>query len=129
MARVFPSLTPSTRQFTPGTYPTRTYRALSGATVKRSFGNKPHSFELSLDFNNVADSAVVQIIRHYNDSSGGFSRFLLPDTIFAGMNITLRGLIQSPLGILWEYGGPPQVQSVFPGISSVSISFLGDLSI
>lgn len=129
MARSFPSLKPSSRQFTPGTYPTKTYRALSGATVKRSFGNKPHSYELSLDFNNIPDTTLDQILSHYSDSYGGFSRFALPNSIFAGMSTAIRNRIQSPNGITWEYAGPPQVESIYPGISSVSISFLGELDL
>lgn len=129
MSRTFPELKPSERQFTLGTYPTKTYRSLAGTTVKRSFGNKPHSYGLRVEFKNIPDAALEQILDHYSDTEGGFNRFALPNSMFAGMDTATRARIQTPDGIKWEYAGPPAVQSVFNGISSVSISFAGELNV
>lgn len=128
MARSFPAIKPSARQYTPGTYPTRTYRALAGTTVKRSFGNKPYGHSMALEFRNIPDTTLAQILSHYHDSQGGFSRFALPNAVFAGMDATVRVYMQSPKGIQWEYADPPQVESVYPGISNVSVSLLGELN-
>jgi hypothetical protein len=112
-----------------GTYPTKTYRSLAGTTVKRSFGNKPHSYELGVEFQNIKDSVLNEILDHYDDTEGGFRRFALPSAIFAGMDAAIQARIQSPNGIRWEYAGPPEVQSVFNGISTVSINFIGELNV
>lgn len=129
MSRTFPAIKPSGREFRLGTYPTKTYRSLAGTTVKRSFGNRPHSYELQLEFQNIKDTVVEQILDHYDDTFGGFTRFALPNAIFAGMDNALRARIQSPNGIRWEYAGPPEVQSVFNGVSSVSVAFVGEMNI
>lgn len=129
MSRTFPAIKPSGREFRMGTYPTKTYRSLAGTTVKRSFGNKPHSYQLQVDFENIKDSVVQDILDHYDDTYGGFERFPLPNALFAGMDTALRDRIKSPNGIEWEYAGPPEVQSVFNGISSVSITFIGELNV
>lgn len=129
MSRTFPAIKPTGREFRMGTYPTKTYRSLAGTTVKRSFGSKPHSYELQVEFQNIKDSVVEQILDHYDDTAGGFTRFALPTAIFAGMSDTLRARIQSPNNIRWEYAGPPEVQSVFRGVSSVSITFIGELNV
>jgi hypothetical protein len=104
-----------------------TYRALSGATVKRAFGSRPSGFELQLGFDNIPDATTEQLLAHYNGSSGGFDRFTLPADLFAGMTTTLRGYIQAPTSIRWEYAGPPEVQSVYTGRSRVSITLIGEL--
>jgi hypothetical protein len=127
MAEQFPRIKPTTRAFKLGTFPVKTYRALSGATVKRAFGSRPSGFELQLGFDNIPDATTEQLLAHYNGSSGGFDRFTLPADLFAGMTTTLRGYIQSPTSIRWEYAGPPEVQSVYTGRSRVSITLIGEL--
>ena len=129
MSRTFPAIKPTSREFTMGTYPTKTYRSLAGTTVKRSYGNKPSGYQFSAGFENIGDTTLEQILDHYDDTSGGFSRFKLPPELFAGMDNALRTRIQSPNGIQWEYAGAPKVQSVFNGLSSVSIDFIGELDV
>jgi len=129
MSIVFPSLKPSQRQFSLGTFPTKVYRSLAGTTVKRSYGNKPSSYQLTLEFANVPDSTVSLIIDHYNNTAGGFSRFPLPSSIFAGMDGTLTSKMQQPYNIRWEYTGPPAIQSIYTNISTVSVELLGELNV
>jgi hypothetical protein len=126
MADQFPNLKPSDRQFKLGSYPTKTYRALSGATVKRSFGNRPTGYELQLRYTNISDDITVQLLDHYTSTSGGFERFTLPAALFAGMSSDLASRVQSPTGIKWEYAGAPEVESVFTGISAVTINLIGE---
>jgi hypothetical protein len=127
MSITFPSIKPSQREFDMGQFPVKKYRALSGAVAKRSFGNKAHSYRLSVSFENVNDSILAQIWAHYNTTFAGFEGFALPDAMFAGMDATTRSYIQAPSGIEWEYTAPPTVQSVINGISTVSIEFEGNL--
>lgn len=130
MSVTFPSsITPSQREFTLGQYPTKVYRSLSGNTVKRSYGNKPHSYQLTLQYENIADDKVLEFINHYNTTGGGFSRFALPAKIFSGMSNSLRAAVQAPFNIRWEYDGPPKVQSVYRGISTVSIELTGEINV
>ena len=129
MADQFPNLKPSDRQFKLGAYPTKTYRALSGATVKRSFGNRPTGYELRLSYTNITDDVTVQLLDHYTSTSGGFERFTLPAALFAGMSSDLTTRVQSPTGIKWEYAEPPQVESVYNGISAVTINLIGEQDI
>lgn len=127
MSAQFPGIKPAGRSFKLGTFPVKTYRALSGATVKRSFGNRSFGYELSLDYTNIPDGSTASLIDHYNETAGGFERFTLPADLFAGMTTTLAGKIQSPGSIQWEYSGPPEVTSVYPGRSNVKIQLNGEL--
>jgi hypothetical protein len=128
MSITFPAIKPASRDFTMGTYPTKVYRSLAGTTVKRSFGNKPSGYQLGLEFQNLPDETVSTILAHYNSTAGGFERFRLPNAVFAGMSDELRAYIQAPNGIRWEYAAPPEVESVFRGVSNVSINLIGELN-
>lgn len=127
MTAQFPGIKPSERSFRLGQYPVKSYRALSGATVKRAFGNRAYGYELQLSFTNIADAVTAQLIDHYEATSGGFERFTLPAELFVGMSSTLAGKIQSPTQIKWEYTNPPEVKSVINGRSTVTIDLAGEL--
>ena len=127
MAEQFPRIKPTSRAFKLGSFPVKSYRALSGATVKRAFGNRASGYELLLGFDNISDATTELLLAHYTGSSGGFDRFTLPADLFAGMTTTLRGYIQAPTSIRWEYAGPPEVESIFTGRSRVSITLIGEL--
>ena len=127
MALVFPAIKPTARSFKQGAFPTKVYRALSGATAKRSFGNRAYGFELQLQFENVRDAVAELILKHYSDTSGGFERFTLPTEVLAGMGGGLSGYANPTATIRWEYTGAPDVSSVRDGISSVRVSLVGEL--
>jgi hypothetical protein len=131
MSITFPSIKPSQRNFKIGAYPTKAYRSLSGATSKRSYGNKSFGYELRLVFENIDDASTLLILKHYNLTSGGFSRFQLPASVFSGMDEDLRRLVAEDLpnaapSIRWEYAGPPEVESVISGRSTVQVTLIGE---
>lgn len=131
----FPNIKPTTRSFTMGDYPSKTYRSLSGTIFKRAFGNKQTGYTLDLTFRNIGDTSELrtrsgtakQIIDHYNDVDGTFSSFTLPARVFEGMDNDFRDLIRSPSNVKWRYAEPPQVQSVKSGVSTVTVNLVGEL--
>lgn len=131
----FPNIKPTTRNFTMGDYPSKTYRSLSGTIFKRAFGNKQTGYTLNLTFRNIGDTSELrslsgtakQIIDHYNDVDGTFSNFTLPARVFEGMDNDFRALIRSPSNVKWRYAEPPQVQSVKSGVSTVTVNLVGEL--
>ena len=135
MASKFPAIRPTSRTFTMGDYPSKTYTSLSGAIFKRAFGNRQTGYTLNLTFRNIGDTSELrplsrtaqQIIDHYNSVDGTYDKFNLPDRMFAGMDDGLETLIQAPSNISWRYAAPPQVESVKTGVSTVIVSFIGEL--
>ena len=131
----FPNIKPTSRSFTMGDYPSKTYRSLSGTIFKRAFGNKQTGYTLNLTFRNIGDTSELrtrsgtakQIIDHYNDVDGTFSSFTLPARVFEGMDNDFRDLIRSPSNVKWRYAEPPQVQSVKSGVSTVTVNLVGEL--
>lgn len=124
----FPSIRPTSRSYSPGQFPVKTYRGLSGAVVKRVFGNKAYGHTIELQFNNISDTNTKAILDHYYGQSGSYFRFALPDAMFSGMDSTLASSVQAPSNISWEYAEPPAVESVFNGRSNVSVRLIGELN-
>ena len=124
----FPSFAPTSRSFTPGIYPQRTYRSLSGVVTKRTFGNAPSQSTLDMSFDNVADSTVTAIINHYRNQTAVNRRFQLSATTMGGMDSGLVSIANGTIDNLrFEYKDPPSVQSVRPGRSSISVSLIGEI--
>ena len=123
----FPALKPSARSFQLGQYPVKTYRAMSGAVVRRSFGNKAFGYTLDLEFANVPEATVNTIIDHYNGQQGGTLGFAIATAVFAGYTVTLQGKVRNPSGIEWLYAEPPSVSSVIKGISTVTVKLVGEM--
>ena len=135
MASTFPSMKPSSRDFTMGDIPSTVYRSLSGVVFRRAYGNKQTGHTLNLVFKNIGDTSELksgsgtakQIVDHYNSCDGTFESFTLPDRLFDGMGNTLESLIQAPSSVKWRYAAAPSVQSVVSGVSTVSVSLIGEI--
>lgn len=133
MADAFPEIKPSTRKFKMGDIPSTTYTSLSGAVFRRAFGNRKTNYTLDLTFKNIPDTTDVDfrstehILDHYDGAEGTFSSFSIPNSVFAGMEEAVSGYIQAPADIKWRYAKPPEVQSVQSSLSTVTVSFIGEL--
>lgn len=146
-------MAPTTRSFTMGDYPSKTYTSLSGAVFKRAFGNKATNYRLDLTFKNIADTVqlrdgsgtVKEIVDHFRTvTDGTFKSFTLPLQVFAGLysdtpgeddrdgdeirkDDNLNPTIQEPDSISWRYAEPPKVQSVKSGMSTVTVKLIGEI--
>lgn len=127
----FPALTPSSRSFTAGAYPTKSYRTMAGVVARRTFGNSPYAAKLQLEYRNVPDATVSTLLEHYHDQTSRNSRFKLSSNLTVKMSADVRnevtGIAANRGSLRWEYEQPPQVESVVPGVYNVSISLLGEL--
>jgi len=122
----FPLVRPTSRTYKPGKRPSTIFEAQNGATTLVEFGTQLVNAELELEFRNITDENAVLIIDNYNsitqnnwvlfEEAGGLS----------GMSSTLQEAIETGYQSLrWRYAKPPEIESVFPGISTVSCSFVG----
>jgi hypothetical protein len=127
MSIPFPALVPTGRRVKLGEYPTKVYRSMSGATAKRSFGNRAFKYQLTLEFKNILDATAASIVTHYTSVNAGFTRFTLSTQLFDGMDSTLSSQLRAPAGVLWEYASPPDVESVTKGISTVRVELVGEI--
>jgi hypothetical protein len=134
MASAFPQMIPSARSMTMGDLPSKTYRAMSGATVRRAFGNKKTQYVLKLQFQNIGDDTAVragagtvnQILSHFDSANGTFDRFGLPGQLFKGMGGTSSSYF-TQADVSWRYAKPPEIKNVKSGLSNVSVELIGEI--
>lgn len=122
----FPSLEPTSRQFTPGNWPIKTFKAQSGAEVRILYGSRRTEAKLELGYDNLTDAESQQFLTHYDSVLGSFRTFSLPAAVRAGWKGTSAAIDAAP-GTAWRYEGEPQVTAVRPGLSSVRVSLMAVL--
>ena len=143
--RPFPTVKPSSRSYTPGTYPSTDFESLDGTKTHLRYGNKRVNATLQLGFSNISDQEAALIIENYEDVNAtydyvtfkaangvsGISNATILDPPIAGQSnpaSSLQSLVkEGGSGLKWRYSGPPSVTSTFKGLSNVSCSFVACL--
>ena len=125
----FPALVPSSRSYEPGVFPETQFQAQNGAVVRVRYGNQRAGSRLSLTFANITDTNASLILQNYVDVMSGDNYAEFTDSnVAAGATENLRPWIRETNSLLkWKYASPPSVQSVKPGLSTVSCEFIGEL--
>ena len=125
----FPALVPSSRSYEPGVFPETQFQAQNGAVVRVRYGNQRAGSRLSLTFANITDYKASLILQNYVDVMSGdnYAQFTASN-VAAGAGTDLTPYIRETNSALkWKYASPPSVQSVKPGLSTVSCEFIGEL--
>ena len=127
--RPFPTdIIPTSRTYKPGKLPETRFEARNGSVTLISYGQNFVNAELTLNFANINDGRAMQILQHYAQVLGDDYVTFDSNAGFQGMNAELVGSLESGRGLLrWRYNDAPQVTSVYPGVSSVQIQFIGFL--
>ena len=138
--KLFPSVKPTSRSYSPGRYPSTDFESLDGTKTHLRFGNRRINSTLTLGFSNITDGQAGLILAHYDDvnsdwdyvkfsSANGTAGIVDPDSgNFLTKEIAKAdgsGLTEQ--GLKWRYSGPPSVTSTFKGLSNVSCSFVACL--
>lgn len=119
----YPKLRPSSRDYIPGDWAQKRYKALSGAETRIRYGDKRTDAKLTLQYQNVQDTEADDFLAHYDSVFGTFQSFTLPTEALAGWTGT--SYIPNVSAMQFRYSDPPQIKSVSPGVSSVSIKLVG----
>jgi hypothetical protein len=117
----YPALRPTSRDFDPGSYPVKSFRAQSGAEVRILYGSRRTDQALTLGYDNIPDSDAQQFVTHFDEVFGTFSTFALPDSVRSGWSAAANTL-DAVTGAAWRYDAAPTITSVRPGRSSVRVS-------
>ena len=128
--KFFPDIKPTSRRYSPGTYPSTDFESLDGTKTHLRFGNKRVNATLQLGFSNISDQKAAEILDHYKEVNKDwnyvdFSR----GHMYAGVkwDSLQNYLKETESGLKWRYSGPPTVTSTFKGLSNVSCSFVACL--
>ena len=123
---LFPQLTPSSRTYTPGQRRSTVFESQNGATTLVEFGTQAVNATLQLQFKNISDDDAALIIANYNAVVEDEWVKFNGTRALGGMDAKLYDLVQKGDDKLrWRYDSPPQITSVYPGISTVSCKFVG----
>tara|TARA_B100000927_G_scaffold156205_1_gene125810 strand:- start:9994 stop:10416 length:423 start_codon:yes stop_codon:yes gene_type:complete len=129
----FPNIQPSSRSYTPGSYPQTEFISQNGAKSVIRYGNKKTDAKLSLGFTNITDFQANQILDLYDAVNRDYDYIFFGDsTALAGINDTnLRNKQKendnTGIKLRYRFDGPPTVTSVRPGISNVQCKFVACL--
>ncbi len=127
----FPSLVPSTRSFSSGNWPVKSFKSQDGMEVRYLYGSKRTGRTLNLGYNAIPDLEAQKFIQHYESVKGTFQTFGLGsgDPAAKGGWGGDNYYIGSPGadGNDWRYTGPVQLTSVRPGVSNVQVSLVAVL--
>ncbi len=66
-AQPFPTVKPTSRSYSPGTYPSTDFESLDGTKTHLRFGNKRVNATLQLGFSNISDAEAALILENYED--------------------------------------------------------------
>jgi hypothetical protein len=119
----FPTLTPTSREFSPGAWPIKNYNAQSGAEIRILYGSQRTNAKLGLSYENVTDANAQLFIDDFNSNIGTLRTFTLPSAAQNGWNGSAETL-DAPPGTKWRYESEPQIRSVRPGRSSVTVNLV-----
>ena len=128
----FPSLAPSSRNFSPGDYPIKTFKAQSGAETRVLYGSKRTGMKLDLTYKNISDANAELFLDHFDAMKGTYTTF---DIVIAGVSPDAKSgwegnadaIGAGDSGNAYRYSGPPRVTQVKPGISNVQVNLVGVL--
>jgi hypothetical protein len=115
----FPTLTPTSREFTAGDWPIKRYNAQSGAEIRILYGTLRTNAKISLSYENISNANGQLFLDDYNSNYGTLRTFTLPSVIFTGWPDTAG--LNAPAGTYWRYEAEPKVQHFYAGRCSVSI--------
>lgn len=119
----FPSLVPTARTFNPGNFPVKTFQAQDGDEVRLLYGDKRFGMRMELTYENITDSQAEEFLTHFHDMKGTFTLFSINDETKAGWEGTSSELDAAD-DSSWRYAQPPQLNSIYPGVSTVKVSLI-----
>jgi hypothetical protein len=126
-AVAFPLLSPTSRSYTPGSYPQAEFKALNGATTRMLYGNRRSDAELQMEFRNISDDNAALILRHYEQVVPSDDWVSFPLATAGASPKLATYLREDASGLRWRYNAPPEVTSIVPGRSTVQVKFVGQL--
>ena len=129
----FPNIKPSSRSYTPGTYPQTEFVAQNGAKTVLRYGNKKTDAKLSLGFTNITDAQANEILEKYEEVNSVYdyieftSASALAGVNFSSLVNNMSETDSNGVKLRYRFDGPPSVSSVRPGRSNVQCKFVACL--
>lgn len=133
MPASFPNHEPTSRTYRTGKWPTTTATSQSGVVTRRLWANKASGATLNLTYENITDAEADDFMATFDATKGNFDYFSnisSSHAVFAGMSASLVTEILDETvnaGAQWTFRNRPNIQSVIPGISTVTVNLIAEL--
>ena len=132
MTNVFERWRPTSREWTGGEFPVKSYRAQNGAELKILYGDKIVKRSLKLTYNNLKDEVVADFLDHYISNQGTYKKFIFSSKIIdgvlagwtGGLSVFNRDGSADENRVKWSYANEPIVTSVARGLSTLQIELI-----
>ena len=82
---------------------------------------------MSLEYKNITDTEAESFFTDYYAQKGTYTTFALPQPITNNAGKGWSGdqnFFKAGSGVKWRYAEPPQLTSVYPGVSTVRIKLV-----
>ena len=124
----FDAYRPTSRQFTTGSFPVKTFQSQNGAEIRILYAKQLTGKKLTLTYANITDSAAYTFIQHYVSVQGSYKTFQLGDVDDDGARSGWKGERAGIGAEMWKmqyrYAAEPQIQSVFKNRSTVTVELI-----
>ena len=122
MTATFPAFTPSSRAFDSGDFPVKAFQSQDGAEFRILYGDKRVGMTLKLTYSNIPDNDASEFVDHYHDMQGTYQQFSIGEGTKKGWTGGAEYIDAVSWGSLWRYENAPQLESIYPGVSSVTVT-------
>lgn len=120
----FPSIKPTSRNWTAGDFPVKTFRAQNGAELRILYGNQIAEKRLQLTYANLTDEEAELFFDHYLAMKGIMIQFPLNDDARIGWAGKQSTIGAGAYNLEWRYAQAPEMTSVYKGRSTISVSLV-----
>jgi hypothetical protein len=128
----FPSIIPSSMDFTPPRFPVGSDMSLGGVTTRRRFGNRQYDGRLVVEFRNILNSVCAQVLSTHSQT-GGLAPIIFYENFFTGAGSALKPFLDCTVyqGLSWYFidDSPPRIGRVEGGaeVSNMTVEFSAKL--
>lgn len=123
----FPSICPTSREFTCSDYQISEGSWRSVAFFPREWSEIPVGANLRLSYSNIADTLAALFVDCWHQSLSGALPISLAQAVVDGISDTaLSERILQPNGLSWRFASAPSIVNVIPGISSVTVELVAE---
>lgn len=123
----WPEIAPTSRTFEAGDWPVRKFQSEDGVEVRILRGDRRRNHKLRLSYANIPDAIAEQFLDFYYSRQGTYQTMYLPrpltNHLGAGWGGTTEAFNPGP-ATRWRFEGPPSIESIYPGVSSVSFTLI-----
>lgn len=120
----FPNIKPSARSWDAGDFPVKIFKTQAGVETRILYGSRRQGAQMSLSYQNITDALAKDFFEHFEETKGTFASFDIPANVRAGW---AQANLYIGAGNKWRYAEPPEITSVFPGRSSVTVKLVAVL--